>query len=132
MKDPKNSSTPCRVLVVDDNRDTAESLAMLLRLGGSEVDIATDGLAAVKNAVFFRPDVVLLDLGLPGMHGHDVCRQIRERVAPARPLMIAITGHGQEEIRRQSFEAGFDAHLLKPVDFDELAQMIDRHCVQRT
>jgi CheY-like chemotaxis protein len=131
MKDPMNNSTTCRVLVVDDNRDTAESLAMLLRLGGHEVDIANDGLTAIQNAVFFRPDVVLLDLGLPGMHGHDVCRQICERVAPARPLMIAITGHGQEEIRKQSYEAGFNAHLLKPVDFDELAQLIDRHCAQR-
>jgi DNA-binding response OmpR family regulator len=127
-------STPnvCRVLVVDDNRDTVESLAMLLRLAGNEVDTASDGPQAVHNAVSFQPDVILLDLGLPHMHGHDVCREIRKRVAPHRPLMIAVTGHGHEEIRQRSAEAGFDAHLLKPVNYDELTAMIQNHCQRKT
>lgn len=126
-----NPTNECRVLVVDDNRDTVETLAMLLKLSGHQVAIATEGTQAVQNAVLFQPDVVLLDLGLPRMHGHEVCRQIRERVAPHRPLMVAITGHGQKDVQRQSFEAGFDAHLLKPVDYDQLALLIDGHCDSR-
>jgi len=104
---------------------------MLLRLAGHEVDIATDGPQAVRNAVTFAPDVVLLDLGLPHMHGHDVCREIRKRIAPRRPLMIAVTGHGHEEIRQRSAEAGFDAHLLKPVNFDQLLALIHDHCERK-
>jgi CheY-like chemotaxis protein len=124
----KNLTSECRVLVVDDNRDTVEALAMLLRLSGHEVNVATEGPQAVQNAVLFQPDVVLLDLGLPRMHGHEVCRQIRERVAPHRPLMVAITGHGQRNVQQQSYEAGFDAHLLKPVNYDQLAQLIEGYC----
>jgi CheY-like chemotaxis protein len=119
----------CRILVVDDNRDTVETLAMLLRLNGHEVETATDGAQAVENAVSFKPDVVLLDLGLPGMHGHEVCRHIREQVGPPRPLLVAVTGHSQQDVQRQSYAAGFDAHLLKPVDFDQLEQLIDGYCV---
>ena len=123
--------TNCRVLVVDDNVDTAESLAMLLRLGGHEVEIATEGVTAIQIAVRFQPDVVLLDLGLPRMHGHDVCRQIRERIAPHHPLMIAITGHGRQDIQERSYEAGFNAHLLKPVDFEKLEGLIKGYCDQK-
>jgi len=123
--------TICRVLVVDDNVDTAESLAMLLRLGGHQVDLATDGVNAIQIAMKFQPDVVLLDLGLPRMHGHDVCRQIRERISPLRPLMIAITGHGRQDIEERSYEAGFDAHLLKPVDFEKLEGLIQGYCDQK-
>jgi DNA-binding response OmpR family regulator len=121
----------CRVLVVDDNRDTVESLAMLLRLSGNEVDTATDGPQAVHRAVSFKPDVVLLDLGLPHMHGHDVCREIRKKIAPHRPFMIAVTGHGHQEMRERSAEAGFDAHLVKPVNFDELDALIENHCTPK-
>jgi CheY-like chemotaxis protein len=126
-----NTSNVCRLLVVDDNADTVETLAMLLRLSGHEVVVANDGITAIEQAASFRPDVVLLDLGLPQLHGHDVCRQILEKVSPHRPLMIAVTGHGQREIQEESYRAGFDAHMLKPVNFDELERLIQDHCETR-
>ncbi len=105
-----------RVLVADDNLDAAESLAMMLEIMGNEVRMANDGLRAVAEAVAFRPDMILLDIGMPGLNGYEACRAIREQPGGAEPVIVACTGWGQEEDRRQSREAGFNFHLVKPVD----------------
>ncbi|HEX5047571.1 MAG TPA: PAS domain S-box protein [Gammaproteobacteria bacterium] len=113
-----------RVLIVDDNTDSAESLAMLLRLQGNETFTAHDGVEALEAVDERRPDVVLLDIGLPKLNGHDVARRIRERPWGKDIALVAVTGWGQEEDRRKSREAGFDAHLVKPVDRDALAELL--------
>jgi len=113
-----------RILVVDDNRDAADSLCMLLKSRGHDVRVAYDGLEAVGAAVTFKPDVVLLDIGLPKLSGHDAARRIRE-ARGADILIIAVTGWGQEEDRRRAREAGFDHHLTKPVEPADIARLID-------
>jgi CheY-like chemotaxis protein len=118
-------AAPRRVLVVDDNRDTARSMARLLMLGGHLARTAHDGPEALTAAEQFNPDLVLLDIGLPTMSGYDVCRAIRQRLASRPPLMIALTGWGQDDDRRRSAEAGFDRHLVKPVQFNEVAALLD-------
>ncbi|HVK13789.1 MAG TPA: ATP-binding protein [Gemmataceae bacterium] len=105
-----------RILVVDDNRDGATSLAEVLSLMGNETRTAHDGLAAVAAAEAFRPDVILMDLGMPRLNGYDACRRIREQPWGRRILVAACTGWGQDEDRARSQEAGFDLHLVKPVD----------------
>jgi CheY-like chemotaxis protein len=105
-----------RILVVDDNADAVDSLAALLRLEGHEVRIARDGPSAVELARSFEPEVALLDIGLPGMSGYDVARAIRADARTARCLLVALSGWGQEADRRRSREAGFDRHLVKPLD----------------
>jgi CheY-like chemotaxis protein len=105
-----------RVLVVEDNRDGAEMLRILLQLDGHEVAMAYNGPAAVETARQFRPDVVLCDLGLPGMDGYAVARALRQDPATAGAYLIVLSGYGQEEVLRKSREAGFDLHLTKPVD----------------
>jgi PAS domain S-box-containing protein len=112
-----------RILVVDDNHDAAESLAMLLGMLGHDVRSAHDGLAAVETAEAFQPRVVLLDIGLPGLNGHDVARRIREQRGDD-VVLVALTGWGQEEDRRRSREAGFDHHLTKPVEFGALTKLL--------
>ncbi len=107
---------PRRVLVVEDNVDTAESLAILLRLKGHEVQVAYDGPAALERARSFHPDVILLDIGLPGLDGYQVASKLRQRRRTAKTLLIALTGYGQEEDQLLAQEAGFDHHLTKPVD----------------
>ncbi len=115
-----------RVLVVDDNRDSADSLAMLLRLEGSEVRIAYDGIEAVDAAKNFEPAVILLDIGLPRLNGYEAARRIRENAAAGgQPILIALTGWGQDEDKRRSKEAGFDHHMVKPVDPDVLAKLLN-------
>ena len=109
-----------RVLIVDDNRDAAESLAMLVEHGGHTAFLAYDGTGALAAAERERPDIVLLDIGLPQMNGHDVCREIRKASWGRTMRVIALTGWGQDDDRRKSREAGFDAHLVKPVDYDAL------------
>jgi PAS domain S-box-containing protein len=115
---------PRRILVVDDNRDAAESLSMLLHARGHDVQVAYDGLEAVGAAIAFNPDVVLLDIGLPKLHGYDAARRIRDAKGE-NVLLIAITGWGQDEDRRRSRNAGFDHHLTKPVDPEAIARLID-------
>ena len=117
-----------RVLIVDDNEDAAHSLALLLRLsGGHEVRVAHDGQAALAAAREFRPAAVLLDIGLPkGMDGHEVARRLRGEAATGAAFLIAVTGYGQEDDRRRSREAGFDAHLVKPVAPDALQELPER------
>jgi two-component system CheB/CheR fusion protein len=113
-----------RILVVDDNRDAADSLCMLLASRGHDVRAAYDGLEAVGAAVTFRPDVVLLDIGLPKLSGNDAARRIREARGDG-VLLVAVTGWGQEEDRKRAQEAGFDHHLTKPVDPQAITRLID-------
>jgi CheY-like chemotaxis protein len=119
-----STMTRHRVLVVDDNRDGADAMAMALQLSGNDTATAYDGLEAILKAQSFHPDVILLDIGLPGMDGNDTCRKIREEPWGRDLVLIAITGWGQEEDRRASREAGFDAHLVKPVIHSELVKLI--------
>ena len=112
-----------RILVVDDNRDSAESLVMLLRMAGNEVRTAHDGLEAVDVAAAFQPDVVLLDIGLPKLNGYDAARRIREQRGDG-VVLIAVTGWGQDDDRRRSREAGFDHHLTKPVNLGALQKLL--------
>jgi signal transduction histidine kinase/ActR/RegA family two-component response regulator len=109
-----------RILVVDDNYDSADSLALLLRFAGHEVRTAYDGRMALEAARAQAPDVVLLDIGLPGTDGHEIARRIRHELGLFQALLIALTGYGQEEDKRRSHEAGFNAHLVKPVNLEEL------------
>jgi PAS domain S-box-containing protein len=120
------SATSRRILIVDDNVDGAESLAKLLRLGGHEALVTHDGQGALEAAERERPDVVLLDIGLPGMDGYEVCRRIRQEPWGKEVVLVAVTGWGQEADRHRSDEAGFDAHLVKPVDLQMLAPLLDR------
>jgi PAS domain S-box-containing protein len=113
-----------RILVVDDNADCAHSLAMLLDFMGNEVRTAYDGLEAVEAAAAYRPDLILLDLGMPKLNGYEACRRIREQAWGKGILIAALTGWGQEEDRRRSMEAGFDHHLIKPVGHDALERLL--------
>jgi PAS domain S-box-containing protein len=117
-----------RVLIVDDSRDSARSLATLLTLLGNEVRTAHDGRQALEVATAYCPEVVLLDIGLPGMSGYDVARALRARPELGRPVLVAVTGYGSEEDRRLAEEAGFDRHLVKPVDLDALQQLLTVAC----
>lgn len=119
-----------RILVVDDNADAADSLGMLLQVRGDEVRIAYDGLEALTAEGEFKPEVVLLDIGMPKLSGYDVARRIREARGNA-VLIVAITGWGQEEDRQRARDAGFNYHFTKPVDFDSLLQIIDREAPRR-
>jgi CheY-like chemotaxis protein len=114
-----------RILLVDDNVDAAESLSMLLGLQGHEVRVAHDGQTALRAAEEFQPEVVLLDIGLPRMDGNEVARRLRERPESDGMLLVALTGYGQDEDRRRSHEAGFNAHLLKPVDLAALQGLLE-------
>ncbi len=113
-----------RILIVDDNRDAAESLARLLQRSGHEIMIEYDGLAALGSAEAFRPAVVLLDLGLPGLDGLEVARRIRGEAWGKDVRLIATTGWGSAADRRRSSDAGFDHHMVKPVDLDELEKVL--------
>jgi CheY-like chemotaxis protein len=118
-------ATPLRILIVDDNHDSADMLATLLQFAGHETFAAHDGSAAVEMAAKLDPDVILLDNGLPILNGYEAARRIREqRGQHRRPPLIALTGWGQAEDRRRSVEAGFDAHLVKPVDDAVLGRLL--------
>jgi len=115
-----------RILVVDDNRDGADSLAEMLKMVGNDTRTAYDGQAGVDAAGEFRPDVILLDIGLPKLNGYEACRRIRNEPWGAGVVLIALTGWGQDEDRRRSHEAGFDRHLVKPVDPQALMKLLAR------
>lgn len=117
---------PMRVLVVDDNHDSAETQSLLLQLLGNEVSVAHDGEEALKMAIDLKPDVVLLDIGLPKMNGYEVARHIRLQPWGSSPLLVAITGWGQAEDKDLSRQAGFDHHLVKPVEPDALLKLIEK------
>ncbi|HEX2138616.1 MAG TPA: ATP-binding protein, partial [Woeseiaceae bacterium] len=113
-----------RILVVDDNRDSADSLGMLLQLQGHETCVAYDGLAAVTEAERFKPEIVLLDLGLPKLNGIEACRRIRNEPWGREMMIVALTGWGQEKDRRRSSDAGFDEHIVKPVEPQVLSRLL--------
>ncbi len=115
-----------RVLVVEDHEDTAATLAMLLRLYGYEVEVAVDGPTALQVVQLSRPDVVLLDIGLPRMNGWLVAKKIQEQCTGKRPFLVAFTGFGMEADQLRSQEAGIDLHLMKPVDGDVLDSVLKR------
>jgi CheY-like chemotaxis protein len=121
-----------RVLVVDDNHDAALSMATLLRITGFETTIANDGAEALSAMERERPEIVLLDLGLPRVDGFEVCRRARGSDWGREMRIFALTGWGQDEDLRRTDEAGFDGHLVKPVDFDELLALLDRPAVPRS
>lgn len=105
-----------RILIVDDNRDSADSLGMMLKMMGNDTRTAYDGEEAVAVTAEFRPDVILLDIGLPKLNGYEACRRIRAREGGERVVVIAQTGWGQDEDRQRTHDAGFDHHMVKPVD----------------
>ena len=113
-----------RVLVVDDNPDAVETLSILLQLRHNDVLTAVDGLEAVEAAAAFQPDLILLDIGLPKLNGYEAARRIREQRQDQRVMIVAMTGWGQEEDRRKSKEAGFNQHLVKPVDPGLLEELL--------
>jgi CheY-like chemotaxis protein len=113
-----------RILVVDDNRDAASSLGTLLEALGADVRVVCDGRAALAALDTFRPSVIVLDIGMPGMDGHEVARRVRQRPGCRNTTLIALTGWGQEEDRRRSQAAGFDHHLVKPADIGALQALL--------
>ena len=113
-----------RVLVVDDNVDTVTTLAMLVRESGYDVRTAYDGSTVLEAALDYRPNVVLLDIGLPGMNGYEVAKQIRQQPALKNSVLVAMTGYGQESDRKSSHDAGFDHHLVKPADFPKVLKIL--------
>jgi CheY-like chemotaxis protein len=113
-----------RILVVDDYPANVESMALLLRLDGYEVEEALDGVEALRKAEVQQPDVVLLDISMPGMDGYQVARKLRSRF-PDRPLwLFAVTAKGSAEDRKRCYEAGFDFHLVKPADPEQVQQLL--------
>ena len=116
---------PCRILVVDDNVDAAETLEMLLEMSGHEVRMAHEGLSAIDVALAWLPDVILLDIGLPGLSGYEVANRIRLGDTLKSVVLIALTGYGQEADRQLSRQAGFDHHLVKPANFVLLEKILD-------
>jgi CheY-like chemotaxis protein len=116
-----------RVLVVDDNRDAADSLQALFEMENFEVSAAYDGFAALASVEERVPDLIVMDLGMPGMDGYEAARLIRQRPETRRTVMIALTGWGQTDARRRTTEAGFDHHLIKPVDFSAILKLVRAH-----
>ncbi|GHA69462.1 PAS domain S-box protein [Cognatilysobacter bugurensis] len=122
---------PQRVLVIDDNRESADSLAMFLRLCGREVHVAYDGNAGIEAAERLRPDAMLVDIGMPGRNGYEVCTHVRAQAWGHALAIFAVTGWGQQDDRHRSERCGFDGHLVKPVDPDALLANVDEACRRR-
>jgi CheY-like chemotaxis protein len=116
----------CRVLVVDDYADSADTLSMMLRLKGNEVQTCYNGMDGVTAGETFQPNVIILDIGMPGLNGYDTCKLIRQQSWGKSVTIYALTGYGQADDRLKSREAGFDAHLLKPVDLEELIDLLQK------
>lgn len=123
---PSSTLTTFRILVVEDSRDAADSLGLLFGLWGHEAVVVYDGPGALAAAAAHSPDVIFLDIGLPGMDGYEVARQLRQQPPLARALLVAITGYGRDDEVRCCKEAGIDYHFLKPVDPAELKQLLAR------
>jgi two-component system, chemotaxis family, CheB/CheR fusion protein len=122
---PPSPSRSVRVLITDDNRDSAESMAMLLTAMGHEARTVHDGPQALQLVKTFSPEVIFLDIGLPhGMNGYELARRLRRHPALERALLVAMTGYGQEEDRQKSMAAGFDHHLVKPADLADIARLL--------
>ena len=127
----RTAVTPRRILVVDDNPDSATSLAMLLKVTGNETHTAFDGLEAVDAAAAFRPDLVFLDIGLPKLNGYETARKIREQPWGKNVVLVALTGWGQDEDRQKSKDAGFNDHFIKPVSYAALMKLLTENDEQR-
>jgi DNA-binding response OmpR family regulator len=127
MAEAGDMKRPMHVLVVEDEADTARTLAQLLKLQGYSVAIASDGQGALQAAEAAPPDVILLDIGLPKLNGYEVAKRLRETDAPKKPLLIAVTGFGQDSQRLHSYEVGIDLHLTKPVSFEELQRFLEQY-----
>lgn len=123
-EEPAGPAPRRRILVADDNQDSAESLGMLLELAGHEVRLAHDGLQALEAAASFAPDVMLLDIGLPRLDGYQVAMRLRQDPRLDRMLLVAVTGYGTDGDRERARAAGFDHHLVKPVDPRTLAELV--------
>jgi CheY-like chemotaxis protein len=121
-----HASGPLRVLIVDDNVDAAETMTMLIEAIGHQARMVHEGLAAVKAARDYGPDLVLLDIGLPGMDGYQVAREFRQSDDLRHIRLAAATGYGQEQDRKRAEEAGFDEFLVKPISFGNLEALISR------
>ena len=119
------AAVPRRVLLIEDNADVRDGLRLLLEEWGHPVEEAADGPSGVARALEVRPNVALVDVGLPGLDGYAVARRIRAAPGGEEIRLVALTGYGQPEDRRRAFEAGFDAHLVKPVDPDELLRLLN-------
>jgi two-component system CheB/CheR fusion protein len=117
---------PRRVLIVDDNEDAANSLAMVLQLSGHETASVYTAADALEHAAVFKPDVVLLDIGLPGMDGYEVAQRLRELPGLRGIKLVAVTGYGRSDDRLRARDAGFDDHLTKPVEFEVLDRTLAR------
>jgi CheY-like chemotaxis protein len=122
---PQGMARPLRLLVVDDNVDAAEMLGMLLEAAGHEVIVVNSPLRALELAPGVRPDACLLDIGLPDMDGNELARRLRAQPETAHAVLVAVTGYGQVEDRQRSMQAGFDHHLVKPVDFGKLNALLE-------
>lgn len=122
----RRPSSQLRVLIVEDYEDSAVSMKTLLRLLGHDVEVAFNGIEALAKAGKQEPDVILLDIGLPGLNGWEVARLLRDQATEKKPFFIAITGYGTAEDRRQSEKAGVDLHMVKPIDPQELAAILRR------
>ena len=120
------------MLIVEDNADAAEGLMMLIEAYGHEVQVAPDGVAAMDLAESFVPDLMLVDLGLPGMDGYELARRVRLEPRFAEIPLIALTGYGKDEDRERTRAAGFAHHLVKPVDPAELRVMLKEYAAKRT
>ena len=114
------------MLVADDNQDAGETMAMLLRLDGHEVHVATDGLEAVEMFVRMQPEVVILDIGMPGLSGHEAAKRIREQSGGRDVTLIAVTGWGQKSDKDRAAAAGFDHHFTKPVEPAVLSALLQK------
>jgi CheY-like chemotaxis protein len=123
---PPNAHTRLRVLVVEDDPDTADSMEMLLRLYAHDVQVARDGVIALRAVLDGHPDVVLLDIGLPKLDGWQLAKEIRSRTGKKRPFLIAISGYGMQADQMRSQEAGIDLHLVKPVEPEMLQEILGR------
>src|SRR5688572_32722649 len=119
------SSVGRTVLLIEDNDDAREAVAALLELEGCVVETAAEGVSGIELVRTNRPDVALVDIGLPGIDGYEVARRIRA-LGPPQPFLVALTGYGRPEDRQRATEAGFDAHLVKPVDPTDLAALLSR------
>jgi DNA-binding response OmpR family regulator len=126
MTTERHGSAGLRILVVEDDVTLAELTAALLGMSGHEVRTALDGPAALEASRAEPPDVVLLDIGLPGMDGYQVARRLRREPTDRRPVIVAVSGFGQREDRLHSYESGIDLHLTKPVDAEELLALLER------
>jgi CheY-like chemotaxis protein len=121
----RSCAVPRRILIVDDNVDAAQTLGDLMRELGHEPKITHDALSALDVMASFEPTIALLDLGLPVMDGYELARRLRAAFKPEALRLIAVTGYGQEGDRRRAKEAGFDHHLVKPLDIDELVPLLE-------